>query len=77
MKNKRAIKLTAALTEFGNMFPLEGAVPLFVAANLLLENSSVQFMVLVSFRFLTLSPFSPRKPGGPGIPGRPGSPLGP
>lgn len=29
-----------ALTEFGNMLPLEGAVPLFVAGNLSLENSS-------------------------------------
>lgn len=34
MKNKKAIKLMFAVTEFGNVCPLEGAILLFVAGNL-------------------------------------------
>lgn len=34
MKNKRAIKLMSAVTEFGNVCPLEGDILLSVAGNL-------------------------------------------
>lgn len=36
MKNKGEIKLMSAMTEFGNEWPLEGAVRKFVAGNVTL-----------------------------------------